>query len=222
MTTLPAANAFFQVLGSLCPPSPSPVLLLSGLASLPSLTLVFPSHHPISIPASFLPPHTPPSWTSFPACLFPFLLYLPFLPQLNVPLSFRPLLPRFTTRIALEAARDTCCLSPTSASHQVREAGQLYFPLRCPQKNREQSPASFTPVSALLSQKRQLSEPEGSTQIRFALHASDQDQAQRRETTYRRAHTRRCSGSQGNRPTVSPRPAPCPLYLGVSSVPPWS
>lgn len=30
------------------------------------------------------------------------------------------------------------------------------------------------------------------------------------------------SGSQGNRLTVSPRLAPCPLYLGVSSVPPWS
>ena len=152
--------------------------------------MVPPSHHPISIPASFLPPCTPPSWTSFPACLFPFLVYLPSWPQFSVPLSFLPLLPRFTTRIALEAARDTCCLSPTSASHQVREARQFCFPLRFPQKNREQSPASFAPVSALLSQKQKLSEPEGTTQIRLNLHASDQDQAQKMEMTYQRAHVR--------------------------------
>lgn len=199
---------------------PPPAQSFSSPAWLPFLlspcpTIPSPSLHP-----SCLPTPLPLGLLFQPVS--PFLLYLPFLPQLNVPLSFLLLLPRFTTRIALEAARDTCCLSPTSASHQVREARQLYFPLRCPQKNREQSPASFTPVSALLSQKRQLSEPEGSTQIRFTLHASDQDQAQRMETTYRRAHTRRCSGSQGNRPTVSPRPAPCPLDLGVSPVPPWS
>lgn len=203
---------------SLPQPSPSPLRPAFPSFSHPGPPFP-PSHlHPCILPAS---PH--PSLLDFFSSLS---LSLPPLPPLLAPAQrpafLSPLLPRFTTRIALEAARDTCCLSPTSASHQVREARQLYFPLRCPQKNREQSPASFTPVSALLSQKRQLSEPEGSTQIRFTLHASDQDQAQRMKMTYRRAHTRRCSGSQGNRPTVSPRPAPCPLYLGVSSVPPWS
>lgn len=144
----------------------------------------------------FLPPPGPPSglWGGVRgegALPWPgFFVYLPSWPQFNVPLSFLPLLPRFTTRIALEEARDTCYLSPTSASHQVREARPFCFPLRFPQKNREQSPASFAPVSALLSQKQQLSEPEGTTQIRLNLHASDQDQAQKMEMTYQRAHVR--------------------------------
>ena len=92
MTTFPASNPFFQVLGSLRPPSPSPVLLLYGLASLPSLTLVLRSHHPISIPASLLPP----SLLDFFSNLS---LSLPRLPPLLAPLQRPPFLSPSSSQI---------------------------------------------------------------------------------------------------------------------------
>lgn len=69
---------------------------------------------------------------------------------------------------------------------RCEKQGRL-LPSEVSTKTESRAPASFAPVSAL-SQKQQLSEPEGTTQTRLNLHASDQDQAQKMEMTYQRAH----------------------------------